>query len=102
MQRLIEQLADDGDLLAGGHRLGRVHYHLSVYHQFSGAEGDTSATPSLTVEGQLTLLDPLDIPMLYRRRTELALSLADGRRLTFSIISEDGRIRSTGRGLHGA
>jgi hypothetical protein len=101
MQRLIEQLADDGDLLAGRNRLGRVHYHLSVYHQFPGAGGDASVTPTLTVEGQLTALDPLDIAVLHSRRTELGLNLADGRQLTFSVISPDGKIRSTGRGLHG-
>ena len=99
MQRLIEQLADDGDMLDGRARLGRVHYHLSVYSLFSDTE-DQSGSAFLTVEGQITPLDPLDLAALHRQQTELGLRLADGRALTFSMVNAEGRIRSTGRGLH--
>jgi len=101
MQRLIEQLADNGEMLDGRARLGRVHYHLSVYHQFSGT-GDGSGSLTLTVEGQITPLDAVDLAALHRQRTELALRLADGRLLSFSIVNAEGRIRSTGRGLQAA
>jgi hypothetical protein len=99
MQRLIEQLADDGDMLDGGTRLGRVHYHLSVYSLFSDTKGQ-SGSAFLTVEGQITPLDSLDLAALHRQHTELGLRLADGRTLTFSMVNAEGRIRSTGRGLH--
>ncbi len=101
MQRLIEQLADDGDMLDGRAPVGRVHYHLSVYHQFSGTE-DLAGSTNLTVEGQITPLSPLDLAALLRQRKELALRLADGRLLSFSMVNADGRIRSSGRGLRAA
>ena len=34
MQRLVEQPTDEGEVFDGGDRLGRVHYHLSVYQHF--------------------------------------------------------------------
>ena len=40
MQRLIEQPVDEGDVLEGRSRLGRVHYHLSVYQRFSEAKDE--------------------------------------------------------------
>ena len=40
MQRLVEQPTDEGDMFGGAARLGRVHYHLSVYQHFSGKEGE--------------------------------------------------------------
>ena len=99
MQRLIEQPADDGDVLEGQRRLGRVHYHLSVYQHFSEAEGE--AVPAfLEVEGHITALDHFDLAELHQRRTELTLRLADGRVLEFLIANGEGAIRSTGRGLY--
>jgi hypothetical protein len=99
MQRLIEQLADDGEMLDGPARLGRVHYHLSVYSLFSDTK-DQGGSAFLTVEGQITPVDPFDLAALHRQHTELALRLTDGRVLTFSMVNAEGRIRSTGRGLH--
>lgn len=99
MQRLIEQPADEGEVLEGPNRLGRVRYHLSVYRHFSEAD-DQPAPASLEVEGHITPVDRLDLPDLHRRWSELTLRLADGRRLDFLLSSEDGAIRSTGRGLY--
>ena len=99
MQRLIEQPADNGDVLEGRTRLGRVHYHLSVYQHFS--EADHEAVPAfLEVEGHITPLDDLDLAAFHQRRAELTLNLADGRVLEFLIANGEGAIRSTGRGLY--
>lgn len=99
MQRLVEQPVDDGDVLDGTSQVGRVHYHLSVYQQFSEA-ADQSVLPHFEVEGHLTPVDDLDVAQLHARAAELTLHLADGRLLDFLIAHEDGRIRSTGRGLY--
>jgi hypothetical protein len=99
MQRLVEQPTDDGDLFEGSARLGRVHYHLSVYQHFSEDEGQ-SVPPNLEVEGRLVTLDPLDLAGLFHRGSELRLRLADGRMLDFSLTDDHGRILSTGRGLY--
>lgn len=99
MQRLIEQPADEGDVLQGRTRLGRVHYHLSVYQHFSEAENEP-VPASLEVEGHITSLDDVDLAKLHRRRTELTLRLADGRVLDFLMANGEGAIRSTGRGLY--
>jgi hypothetical protein len=45
-------------------------------------------------------LDALDLFWFHRQASELTLRLADGRALDFSVTHEDGRIRSTGRGLY--
>ena len=98
MQRLVEQPVDDGEVLEAGSQVGRVHYHLSVYQQFS--EGaDQIALPHFEVEGRLTV-DHLDVAQLHARAAELTLRLSDGRLLDFLIAHQDGRIRSTGRGLY--
>ena len=99
MQRLIEQPADEGDVLEGPTRLGRVRYHLSVYQHFSEAD-DSPTGASFEVEGHITPVDHLDLTELHRPRSELTLHLADGRVLDFLIANADGMIRSTGRGLH--
>ena len=99
MQRLIEQPADDGDVLKGRTRVGRVHYHLSVYQHFSEAE-DESVPASLEVEGHITPLEALDLAEFHQRRAELTLRLADGRVLDFLVANGEGAIRSTGRGLY--
>ncbi len=101
MQRLIEQLADDGDVFQGLVRIGRVHYHLAVYQHFSDAEKET-VPPNLEVEGRVMAIDNLDVMDLHRRGTELTLRLADARLLDFLIVNEEGTIRSTGRGLYKA
>jgi hypothetical protein len=99
MQRLVEQPVDDGDVLNGVDRLGRVHYHLAVYQHFASAEGE--AVPAhVEVEGRITALDDLDVQHLHQRATELTLQLSDGRLLDFTIASKQGAIRSTGRGLY--
>jgi hypothetical protein len=99
MQRLVEQPVDDGEVLDGSSQVGRVHYHLSVYQQFS--EGaDQEVLPHFEVEGRLTPVDHFDIAQLHARAVELTLRLADGRLLDFLIAHDDGRIRSTGRGLY--
>jgi hypothetical protein len=98
MQRLIEQPADNGDVLKGAVHIGRVHYHLSVYQHFS--EGEETVPAGLVVEGRITPLDGVDLADLHRRGSELTLRLADGRTLDFSVVNDDGTIRSTGRGLH--
>jgi hypothetical protein len=97
MQRLVEQPTEDGDVFAGRVCLGRAHYHLSVYQHFSDNE-DESVPADLDVEGRLMPLDDLDL--LDHRGVELTLRLADGRTLDFSVVDDDGRIRSTGRGLY--
>lgn len=99
MQRLIEQPVDEGELREGRVRLGRVHYHLSVYQQFSTAEGET-VPAHLEVEGQISPLEPLNLSELHRRKAELALHLADGRVLDCSVADNAGAVRSTGRGLY--
>lgn len=99
MQRLIEQPTGDGDILEGRARLGRVHYHLSVYRHFSQVE-DELVPASLDVEGRITSSDVLDLAALHQRRAELTLRLADGRLLDFSMADGVGTIRSTDRGLY--
>ena len=99
MQRLIEQPSDEGDILEGSRRLGRVHYHLSMYQHFSEAEGETVAA-TVVVEGHISPLEPLDMAELHTRRPELTLRLADGRTLDFMMANADGTIRSTARGLY--
>jgi hypothetical protein len=101
MQRLVEQPADEGDVYGGAARIGRVHYHLSVYQHFSEAEPEGEFVPAhFEVEGRITPVDPVDLSTLYQRAAELTLRLADGRLLDFSIADERGTIRSTGRGLY--
>lgn len=98
MQRLIEQPTGDGDILERRARLGRVHYHLSVYQHFSQVE-EEPVRVSLDVEGRITSSNALDLAALNQRRTELTLRLADGRLLEFLMADGVGTIRSTGRGL---
>jgi hypothetical protein len=98
MQRLVEQPTGNGELFEGAARLGRVHYHLSVYQHFSEIEHD-SVPPNLEVEGRLVPLEALDLAELFRRGRELNLHLADGRALDFSLTDDEGRLLSTGRGL---
>lgn len=98
MQRLIEQPTGEGDVLEGATRLGRVHYHLSVYQHFSTADGE-QVQPSLDVEGRLTPVDAVDPAAWFHRRADLVLRLGDGRSLEFSVVAADGTIRSTGRSL---
>jgi hypothetical protein len=98
VQRLIEQPADEGDVLEGRVHLGRVLYHLSVYQRFSETD-NASVSAYLEVEGRVTPVDHLDLAELHRRRAELMLRLADGRTLEFSMANGEGTIRSTGRGL---
>jgi len=98
MQRLIEQPADDGDVLKGAVRIGRVHYHLSVYQHFS--ENDHAIPGDLVVEGRITPIGAMNLAEFHRRGSELTLRLADGRALDFSVGTDQGAIRSTGRGLH--
>ena len=99
MQRLVEQLSDEGELFEGAVSLGRVHYHLSVYQHFS--EEENEAVPAnLDVEGRLAPLDDRGLTNLTGRESELSLRLTDGRRLDLAMSDHEGRIRSTGRGLH--
>jgi hypothetical protein len=99
MQRLVEQPAAEGDVLDGNGYLGRVHYHLAVYHHFSDAEGEP-VPAKVEIEGRIAALDDLDVAELHRKGQELILRLDDGRSLDFRITLEDGTIHSTGRGLH--
>ena len=99
MQRLIEQPADEGAVFDRRLRLGRVHYHLSVYQHFPDA-GDEPVPPHLEVEGRITPIDQLNLAELHERGSELTLRLADGRALDFSMTNADGAIHSTGRGLY--
>jgi hypothetical protein len=99
MQRLVEQPADEGDVYGGSLRIGRVHYHLSVYQHFSELEGEF-VPAHFEVEGRITPVDPVDLAALHQQAAELTLRLADGRLLDFSVANEGGTIRSTGRGLY--
>jgi hypothetical protein len=99
MQRLVEQPTEDGAVFEGHKQLGRVRYHLSVYQHFSEAEHE-SVPANLEVEGRIAPLDKVDLVELHRRGAELTLRLADGRALDFSMVDQEGRIRSTGRGLY--
>jgi hypothetical protein len=99
MQRLIEQPTDEGDLFAGPLRLGRVHYHLAVYQHFSGEE-DESVPANLEVEGRIGPRDDVDLAAFHRAGSELTLRLSDGRSLDCALTDEEGRIRSTVRGLY--
>jgi hypothetical protein len=101
MQRLVEQPADEGDVFDGTSRVGRAHYHLSVYQQFSEAEG-AQVPAHFEVEGRIAPIDPFDLAALHQDGTELTLHLADGRFLDFCVANEQGTIRSTGRGLYTA
>lgn len=99
MQRLVEQPTDDGSLIAGTLPLGRVHYHLAVYQHFSDSENEI-VPANLEIEGRIVPLDDVDLAAFQSTGVELTLRLADGRALDFSLIDEDGRLRSTGRGLY--
>jgi hypothetical protein len=101
MQRLVEQPADEGDMFGGAARLGRVHYHLSVYQQFSDTEGEV-VPAHFDVEGRITPVDQIDLAALHQQAIELTLHLADGRHLDFSLANDEGTIHSTGRGLYQA
>jgi hypothetical protein len=100
MQRLIEQLADEGNVLVKGRQpLGRVRYHLSIYQHFSSTDGE-QVPASLKIEGHITPMDTLNLEELFQRRSELTLELADGQAVDFFVAHADGTIRSTGRGLY--
>ena len=99
MQRLIEQPSDEGDVLEGLKRLGRVHYHLAVYQHFSETDNEL-APASLEVEGHITPVEHLDLASLHVGRPELTLRLSDGRTLDFMMANAEGAIRSTGRRLY--
>lgn len=99
MQRLIEQPVGEGDVLEEQSRLGRVHYHLSVYQHFSEIEGEL-VPAAIEVEGHIAPRDAIDLPALHQQHAELTLRLADGRWLDLSVVSPTGAIRSTGRGLY--
>jgi hypothetical protein len=99
MQRLVEQPSDNGEVFDGTAPLGRAHYHLSVYQHFSSAEGE-SVPANVEVEGRIAPIDRMNLGELHRRGAELTLWMADGRALDFSVIDDEGRIRSTGRGLY--
>jgi hypothetical protein len=99
MQRIVEQPSDTGEMFAGRVSVGRVHYHLSVYQHFSETE-DEVLPPNLEVEGRIAPLDDLDLVELRGRGSEFTLRLADGRSLDLSMTDEEGRVRSTGRGLY--
>jgi hypothetical protein len=99
MQRLVEQPTDDGEVFEGAVCLGRAHYHLGVYQHFSEADHE-SVPANLEVEGRIIAREGIDFPTLHRRGSELTLRMADGRALDFSLTDENGRIRSTGRGLY--
>ena len=99
MQRLVEQPTDSGELFHGTERLGRTHYHLSVYQHFSDA-ADELVPANLEVEGRIVPVDDLDLLWFHQQGTELTLHLADGRALDLSLLDGDGRVRSTGRGLY--
>jgi len=101
MQRLIEQPSDDGELFVGPSHVGRVHYHLAVYQHFSEST-DESVPANLEVEGRIVATEPMDLASMHRAGMELTLQLSDGRFLELSLADADGRIRSTGRGLHRA
>jgi hypothetical protein len=98
MQRLVEQPTGDGEIFDGSNCLGSAHYHLSVYQHFSGFEGE-AVPANVEVEGRLRP-QGVDIAELHRRGLELTLHLSDGRALDFSLIDEEGRLRSTGRQLY--
>lgn len=99
MNRLIEQPSDEGEVLQGKTRLGRVHYHLSIYQHFP-EEPDGAGSAHLEAEGKLKPIDQLDLKTFTERHTELTLCLADGRLLEFTVADAGGTIRSTGRGLY--
>jgi hypothetical protein len=99
MQRLIEQPVGDGDVFEGPVYVGRVHYRLAVYQHFSEEDGDESVPAHPEVEGRITTIDHLDLADPHWKSPELTLHLADGRALDFSVTSESGAIRATGRGF---
>ena len=99
MERLVEQPTGNGDLFAGSVRIGHVHYHLSVYQQFSDVENEP-VPAHLKVEGRIEPLDGLDVVGLHGRGSEFTLRMPDGRALDFSLSDDAGRIRSTGRGIY--
>ena len=99
MQRLIEQPADAGEVYQRTLRLGRAHYHLSVYQHFSDVANE-SVPANLEVEGRIVPIDDIDLGWFHQQGTELTLRLADGRAVDFSLTGDDGRIHSTGRGLY--
>jgi hypothetical protein len=88
-----------GDVFEGTLCLGRAHYRLAVYQHFSDVENEPVAA-NLEVEGHIVPIDDLDLSWFRRQGIELTLRLADGRALDFSVTDDDGRVRSTGRGLH--
>jgi len=99
MQRLIEQPAAEGSVLEGTTPRGRVHYHLDVYQHFADEDGEP-VPPNLEVEGRVTTLGHFDVAGFHLSGAELTLRLADGRLLDFRIVTEDGAIHSTARGLY--
>jgi hypothetical protein len=97
MQRLIEQPTGNGELVLRGVPLGRVHYHLAVYHHF--ADGTDPMPAHHVVEGRV-VAESIDLVELQHAGAEVTLRLADGRALDLRITHEDGTIHSTARGLY--
>jgi hypothetical protein len=98
MQRLTEQLSDEGDVFDRDGRIGRFHYHLAVYEHFPD-QGREPVPTHTEVEGRIRPIDELDVANLHRLKLEFTLHLADGRLLDFVIVHADGTVHSSGRGL---
>ena len=68
MQRLIEQPSDEGDIFEGSRPLGRVHYRLSVYQQFSEADAEPVDDPRWRLKATCRRSGRLDVAELHVRR----------------------------------
>lgn len=87
----MTELHGEGEIFAGDRLVRRTRYRLTI------SEGDTSDPGG--IEGTIDLATEAEATLLARVE-RLTLLLDDGRYLSFSLASPDGRIRAHG-GLEG-
>jgi len=82
--RVVDQLAGDGWLLAGGVRLTAVTYAIDIHEVETGRDGNAGTAIELRVR-----LFNHAITAVQMRGQQLTLRLKDGRRI-IGFLSDDG------------
>ena len=88
---MTKELRGEGEIYAGDRLVRRTRYRLIVSKGDASSASGVEGTIELATEGEAMVLARVD---------QLTLLLDDGRYLTFSLTSPDGRIRAHG-GLEG-